>query len=207
MLIQLNRFLPLLLLALLTGCAGKSTIQTAEQIQVDLPDEVLTDVVIYSEEAMLEFAAAIKVLQKGNIEEAEPIFLSFIETHPLVAGGHLNMALIAHQKGNLDAADKYIDQAIALSPRNAVAYNLKGRLQREQGKFLEARISYTKALKADPEYASSHLNIAILFDIYLQYLLDARIHYQAYLDLNGADSNRVKQWLQDLEYRIKMAGG
>jgi len=207
MLIQLNRLLPILLLALLTGCAGKSTIQVAEEIQVELPDDVLTDADIYSEEATLEFEAAIKVLKKGNTEDAESLFIAYIEKHPLVAGGHLNMALIEHQKGQLDAAHKYVDQAIELSPRNAVAYNLKGRLQREQGAFLEARISYTKALVADPEYASAHLNIAILYDIYLQYLLNARTHYQKYLDLNGADSKRVKQWLQDLEYRIKLAGG
>lgn len=205
--IQFSKSAILLLLALLVGCAGNSTIEIAEPVFVELPENVVVEENIYTDEIKKEYAGLIKVLKSGKIKDAEKKFQQFVAAYPKVAGGHLNLALIEYQNENYKESESHVDEAIELSPRNAIAYNLKGKLLRLRGEFKEARLAYSKALLADPEYAPGHLNIAILYDIYLQYLIDARTHYKKYMDLKGKESAKVKFWLQDLEYRIKQAGG
>jgi len=69
----------------------------------------------------------------------------------------------------------------------------------QEGKFDDARRQYRKALDADPDYALAHLNIAILYDLYLQEPKEALPHYQAYQQLLPAEDGVVAKWIIELE--------
>ena len=76
---------------------------------------------------------------------------------------------IAYMEEDYESARLQLDEAIRMSPLNAPAHNLDGSLLRRKGRFKEAQRAYAKAIKIDPDYAPAHYNIAVLFDIYLQY--------------------------------------
>ncbi|HEY5718237.1 MAG TPA: hypothetical protein VIS52_07040 [Motiliproteus sp.] len=200
---RLNNALLCLLVLLLAGCAG-SNIKRAETLQLGLP-EVEQKVLVISPEARAQYSAAVALLRDDKSYEARNALQQLLKISE-VPGAYLNLALLDYHEGFYSSARHRLDKALELMPRNAAAYNLSGTLYRQEGEFKKAWEAYALALQADENYAPAHLNLAILFDIYLQYWLDARNHYQRYLDLHGEDP-QVNLWLQDLERRIKRAGG
>ena len=113
---------------------------------------------------------------------------------------NLGLALLAQQEWS--AAEATFQRALKRSPKDTVALNHLGVAQRQQGKFSAALTSYQEALTIDPDYAAAHLNVAILFDIYLQDLPKAMQHYQAYLELQEKEDKLVMGWLTDLKRRL-----
>jgi len=196
--------LVVLLALLLGGCAGNS-IKRAEQLQVGLP-ELQQRVLVIPPEARAQYAAAVALLRNQQPYAARNALQQLLQSYPEVPGAYLNLALLDYHEGFYRSARHRVDKALELLPRNAAAYNLSGSLHRQAGEFKQAWEAYALALAVDDNYAPAHLNLAILFDIYLQYWLDARTHYRRYLELHGEDQ-RVQLWLQDLERRIKRAGG
>ncbi len=198
---RLNKALAALALLLLVGCASNNSRQ-AEPVQVELPSATGPGAQPVSASIRTEFAAALEMLKNARIVPAKAAFETLVARQPQLAGAHLNLAIIHNQMQDYEAAEQAVQRAIKLAPRNAAAYNLHGTLLRRKGQFRDARLAYSKALLAEPDYAPAHLNIAILFDIYLQYWDDARDHYQRYLKLAGEDPT-VSLWLMDLDMRIK----
>jgi len=94
-----------------------------------------------------------------------------------------------------------LQQAIRLNPDRAVYYNELGMVSRREGRFDEARSYYAKALALDPNYAYAHLNIGILYDLYLQDTAKAMQHYQRYRELMPSEAGTVTKWIADLQQR------
>ena len=76
---------------------------------------------------------------------------------------------------------------------------IEGRI-REIG---EARKAYDAALSIDANYAYAHLNIAILYDLYLHDGNKALQHYQRYQALSPTEDTQVVKWIVDLQQRMK----
>ena len=74
---------------------------------------------------------------------------------------------------------------------------------RQRGQFAQARKAYEKALGINAAYASAHLNLGILNDLYLQNLDTALQHYQRYQVLTGDSDKQVAKWIIDLERRVQ----
>ena len=49
----------------------------------------------------------------------------------------------------------------------------------------------------------THLNLAILYDLYMGKLPQALEHYQRYLELTSDEKSPVKGWVADLQRRMK----
>jgi Flp pilus assembly protein TadD len=86
---------------------------------------------------------------------------------------------------------------------DAVAYNHLGVVLRQRGQFEQARQSYETAIRINAAYASAHLNLGILNDLYLQDLATALRHYQRYQVLTGDSDKQVAKWIIDLERRVQ----
>ncbi len=73
----------------------------------------------------------------------------------------------------------------------------------KEGKVNLAEEEYLQALRIDPMDASSHYNLAILYDDELSNKDRALIHYKRYLRLSpsSADQDEVRQWIMKLEMR------
>lgn len=194
-----SSFLLLISLLVLSGCVNN--IRRAEPINIVLPKKESIHVYI-SAEVEDKYTAAIQFLKYNKPENARLILENIEKNNPGISGVHLNLALIYYASNKFKLARQQVDKALLLSPKNIIAYNLSGTLFRKQGKYKLARSAYATAIKISPDYADAHLNMAILFDIYLQYWEDAKLHYSTYLTLGHADDKQVKLWLQDVNMRL-----
>ena len=119
----------------------------------------------------------------------------------IIQGAHVNLAIIFAARGDLQAAENSLTDALIVDPAHSAALNQLGMLLRRQGKFAEAESAYAKAITADPDYALAHYNLGVLNDLYLQRLDVALEHYERYQELAG-DDQQVTKWIADLKRRI-----
>jgi len=175
----------------LAGCAtgpgsSGSTRGGMQIYREDAPSQALT---LY-EQAVASMAA-------GNLIDAELRFQEFLLRYPGYPGGHVNLAIIFAGRGDDQAAEASLTDALILDPEHPVALNQLGMLLRRQGKFLEA-------VTASPGYALAHYNLGVLNDLYLQRLDAALQYYERYQELAG-DDKQVGKWIVDLTRRISSA--
>ncbi len=148
------------------------------------------------------YQQALEALKNKDYAIAEGLFsdlLSEQESFPFLTT-NLGLSQLGQEKWQV--SEDTFSRVVAADSDNAVAFNHMAIAQRRQGKFQDALASYQEALTIDPDYAAAHLNIAILFDIYLQDLPNALQHYETYLELHGKEDKLVTGWLTDLKRRL-----
>jgi len=152
-------------------------------------------------EARRLYRQALAALGAGRYPEAERALLAVIRLEPGLAGPRANLGIVYAHTGQAALAYESFKQAIQLNPDRAVYYNELGMVSRREGKFEEARRYYEKALDLDPNYAYAHLNVGILYDLYLQDIAKATQHYQRYRELTPSEAKTVTRWIADLQQR------
>jgi Flp pilus assembly protein TadD len=151
------------------------------------------------------YQQALAALGAGRYPEAERALLAVIRREPELAGPRANLGILYARTGHSAQALESLKQAIRLNPDRAVYYNELGMVSRREGRFDEARRYYAKALDLDPNYAYAHLNIGILYDLYLQDAAKAMQHYQRYRELVPSEAGTVTKWIADLQQRGRAA--
>lgn len=183
-------------LMLLAACSSTPSKNVADG---SAPTEV-------SSAARTAFDAGIAAMKAGQWPEAERQLTQVTRTQPNLSGAWLNLALV-YEQTNRPAIDveTQFKKAIEVNPANMPAHNQYGIWLRTQGRFKDAEAIYLKALQADAGRADTHLNLGILYDLYLGKPAQALTHYEKYLALKGdsADTGRVKNWVADLQRRSK----
>ena len=94
-----------------------------------------------------------------------------------------------------------LQAALLQVPRSAPLLNQLGLAQRQRGQFAEARKSYEAAIAADASAPLPHLNLAILFDLYLGDVARAQALYQRCVELSPGDATQLQRWLAELKSR------
>ena len=155
----------------------------------------------YSGAALDQYQAALSVMKSGQNDEAISRFVHMSKDYPTLAGPFANLGLLYQKKGMMKEAAETFDKAIALRPESAQIYNNAGIFYRSAGRFDDAEAAYLAAIKRAPNEAEPALNLAILYDIYLNKPTDAIKYYKRYLSLSGDKHDKVKLWLADLERR------
>ena len=151
------------------------------------------------------YAAAISAMKSGNLDDARDLFLEVINKQPKLANAHVNIAIIFIQKESFSEAENSLNRALDIDPNNIYALNQLGYIFRTQGAFSKAEASYQKAININSNYANAHLNIGILYDLYLYDLNNAVEHYKIYNELSKEKDKQVEKWIFDLERRINKA--
>ncbi len=154
-----------------------------------------------SPELQRTYDQALAHLKAGRHKEAEQALLALTRRAPELSGPYANLGLLYQRAGRNSEAIAALERAIAVNPRRAMYYNELGIAYRREGKFDMALRNYRQALDRDPGYAPAHLNLAILYDLYLQEPQQALPHYQRYRDLVPAEAATVSKWIIDLERR------
>lgn len=154
-------------------------------------------------QARTEFARALTAMRAGRDAEAAQRLQALAAAYPDLGGIQANLGLIHARAGRSKDAEQAFTAAVRISPEQPAYYNLLGVFQREQGEFVKARKAYEQALSHDPAYGPAHLNLAILYDIYLWEPDKAMIHYEQYRQLVPESAPQVTKWLADIKARQK----
>ena len=151
----------------------------------------------------VQFEQAIAFMQAGKDKEATALFANISELDPKLASPHTNLGILFYRDGKLQEAETAFKEALRLDDKDYIAANYLGMLYRAQGRFSDAEAAYKQALAAKPDYGYAHLNLAILYDIYLDNLPKALDHYQKYQQISGDSDQQLTGWLADLHQRMK----
>ena len=74
-------------------------------------------------------------------------------------------------------------------------------MERKLGKFAEAEAAYLRAIAAEPNYAPAHLNLGVLYDLYLAEPQKALEQFERYIEIAG-ENKQVAGWVIELRKRV-----
>lgn len=154
---------------------------------------------------IVTFIEASEAINLGNSSEAEILLSMLIDRQPKLSGPWVLRGDIAFAAEDLALAVTHYQKAIDLNLDNINAHLKLALTLRMQGKFLEAQNSYALALTRWPDFPEAHLNLAILYDIYLNHPIRAQRHYEAYQFLTGGHNTTVTVWLDEVQKRTGIA--
>jgi cellulose synthase operon protein C len=100
-----------------------------------------------------------------------------------------------------------LQNTLQANPRQAGVLNQLGVAQRLLGRFDEARKSYEAAITLAPNAPAPQLNLAILYDLYLNEPTRAVPLYQRCVELLPADATLINRWLAELKARKPAPNG
>ncbi len=147
------------------------------------------------------FITARRAYKSGDLELAKKTLNKLTKEDSSLAGPWVMLGNIAKQQNDLPVAAKCYSKAIAINPKNVNAYAGLALVQRLQGKFKHAQNTYAQALLEWKDFPEGHLNLAILYDIYLNQPLMAQKHMEAYQFLSRGVDNQVAQWQAEIQGR------
>jgi tetratricopeptide (TPR) repeat protein len=169
--------------------AGPATAATAAPVDPPIP-----------ERAAQQYAQALQLMKSGRNTDAELEFKQLAVGYPQLSGPQLNLGLLYLHDSRLAEAETAFKAALDLSPANPVAGNELGIVERRLGKFAEAEAAYRRTIAADSQFAAAHLNLGVLYDLYLAEPKKALDEYGRYIEIAG-ENKQVAGWMIELRKR------
>ena len=200
------RTLALIPVCVAIAACATTTEKPRAQAQVAVQQEVgftITEAVSMSEAVRTDYDRALALLGAGNLEQGIAVLESVVENAPSVSGPQVDLGIALHQKGDLDAAEERLLQALELNPEHPVIHNELGIIYRKTGRFNEARRSYEAALATYPGYHHARRNLGVLCDLYLADPGCALESYEAYMQTVPGDEEAA-MWIVDLRNRMQL---
>ncbi len=151
-----------------------------------------------SVEAYIEARRAYK---DGRYEVAESVLTRLIEEDESLSGPWVMKGDIALQQNDLQKALDHYVAAIKTNTDNISAYLRLAKIQRLRGEYLNAQNTYAQVLALWPDCPEAHLNLGVLYDVYMNHPLRAQKHMEAYQFLTGGQNAEVARWLEELQKR------
>ncbi len=109
----------------------------------------------------------------------------------------LLLGILNLQRGNLKSAEGSFREVITSDKANPVAYLNLGLTLRRMGRFKEARTVYTRGI-LETNHPDIHLNLGVLFELYLGEPSNAIEHYRHYTQIEAGGAQRVGGWIDYL---------
>ncbi len=149
------------------------------------------------------FQAALKLMKDHQPQEAREAFASLAQDFPNYSGPLNDLGVLQAQGRQRDQAIASFARATAANGSNAFAYGWLGILYRESGDYAHAEQAYRKAIELKPDDAAAHLNLGILYEIYLKRPAEALTQYREYQRIAGQKNLMVGIWIRQLESRMQ----
>jgi len=150
---------------------------------------------------VVEFIAARRAYQSSNYKKAKKTLEDLTSNDNSLSGPWVMLGDIALNNKKAKQAMQNYQKAITINKNNVNAYIRLAKVQRLQGDFIAAQNTYNQALSIWKDFPEAHLNLAILYDIYLNKQILSQRHLEAYLFLvDGRDKKQVN-WLTKLQQR------
>jgi tetratricopeptide (TPR) repeat protein len=141
------------------------------------------------------------MMKSGRKTDAELEFKQLTVAYPQFAGPQLNLGLLYLNDSRLPEAEGAFKAALELAPANPIAGDELGIVERKLGKFTEAEAAYLHAIAAEPNYANAHLNLGVLYDLYLSEPQKALDQFERYIEIAG-ENKQVAGWVVELRKRV-----
>ena len=198
--------LPLLLISACQSVPDRPEEQLSEDAEVAVQKTVnpyLLNRPSVSSAVTKRFTRAQEAIDAENWAQAEFELQWLTVNHPNLSGPYLSLAVVYQAISETEKAELAFKGAIAANSNNVNAYNQYGIYLRKKGEFSNAEKQYKQALELWPDYPTGHINLAILYDLYMGELPLAIEFYQRYQALLEQPDNQVAGWLIDAERRLK----
>jgi protein O-GlcNAc transferase len=97
------------------------------------------------------FNEAADFFESGKLDEAKKCYEQILTSDGCNARALHAMGVIVYQERDIEVAIEYLQQVLQIQPDYATAYCSLGKIQKNLGRLLAARISYQKALELEPD--------------------------------------------------------
>ena len=201
-----NRFVSVSACALLAAChsapqRASSAPASAGAAGAPAANAQAVDTTPIPDRAAQQYAQALQLMKSGRNTDAELEFKQLAAGYPQFAGPQLNLGLLYLHDSRVPEAEAAFKTALELKPSSAIAGNELGIALRKLGKFEEAEAAYQHAIAAEPDYAPAHLNLGVLYDLYLAQPQKALDEYERYMAIVG-ENKQVAGWMIELRKRV-----
>ena len=186
-------------LLLAGGCATPPTVTTFDDPLPALVEPPVKAQVIDPNRSIDALKDAIRRLKAGELAQADADLAEIVRVRPDLAEAHLNLGWSRLQRRRPAEAIEHLKEGLRLKPAAIGAHNLLGLAFRESGRFAEAEQAYLDGLKAGPNHDRMHLNLGILYDLYLGETRKALTHYRRYQALQKTPDPKVAGWIVVIE--------
>jgi tetratricopeptide (TPR) repeat protein len=201
-----TRLLPILMLSACTAPAphyyGSVPAHTAP-VQPAAADTTAANPVPAKGDPEQRFQVALKLMKDHQPQEAREAFAGLAQDFPQYSGPLNDLGVLQAQGRQRDQAIASFARAIAANGSNAFAYGWLGILYRESSDYAHAEQAYRKSIELKPEDAAAHLNLGILYEIYLKRPAEALTQYREYQRIAGPKNLMVGIWIRQLESKMQ----
>jgi tetratricopeptide (TPR) repeat protein len=166
-----------------------------------VPATATVDTTPIPERAAQAYAQALQLMKSGRNTDAELEFKALVVAYPQFTGPQVNLGLLYLRDSRLPEAEAAFKAALEQKPSDVVAGNELGIALRRLGKFTEAEAAYQRTIAAEPNYAPAHLNLGVLYDLYLAQPQKALEEFERYLEIAG-ENKQVAGWVVELRKRV-----
>lgn len=159
----------------------------------------------WSSEAKKSFINAVQYLGKAPDKAVKGLYKA-IAMAPTMEPAYFDIAKVAYQQNKAEMLNNVMKKAQENNIRSARLFTAFALGLRQQSKFDEAKSLYSRAIKLNNSYLPAILNMAILEDVYMGHLKKAEtfyLNYKQQLQAQGKTDKRLKNWLTDLQQRLK----
>lgn len=148
------------------------------------------------------YTSALADLEKGNVKAAAATLTKIANNNPGFFDGWINLAIANYQLKDIAGAKRALAHAQQLQTTSAQLNNIRALISTEDGQYKDAEQLYLASLKLEPKNASTHYNLALLYDIYYQDLPQAVAHYESYLSLSSQKDEETEAWTAELKQKL-----
>lgn len=217
-------FLVLASVILLTACASKTQIPLAgqkvelKQTHSFLPQQAYDEqgkAIAYEvmenpylalkgkidKGSVLLFIEAKKAMRNKDYKTAIQKLDVITQKDTSLSGPWVLLGNIAAEKKQYKQAQEHYKQAIKITSDNINAYIALAKVQRMMGEFDVAQNTLALVLNIWKDCPEAHLNLGVLYDVYLNQPKKAQQHIEAYLFLNDYKNQTAIAWYNEIQSR------
>lgn len=196
---RLARSWVLFSLIALTACGPSAPVRPEKAGKKVIVEPPVERPVVLADKGGEALITAIGLLKAKNYRQAEANLEEIIKVRPDLAEAFFNLGLAKQKLGKHNEAIVQLQAGLKLKPADIEAINLVAISQRSLGRFADAEITYRHGLTLAPTNDALHLNIGILYELYLFKPELALEHYRQYLTLAKTPDGKVAGWIAQLE--------
>lgn len=156
-------------------------------------------------ETVTAYIDARRAFKAQKYQFADKLLAELVAHESKLSGPWVMRGDIAMAREDLGQAVEYYVTALELNSINFNAWLRLAKAQRMRGHFNHAQNTYAKALDLWPDGPELHLNLGVLYDLYLNMPLKAQAHMEAYQLLSSGNNRDVAAWLEEIRQRTGVA--